>query len=224
MAEIKTQANDADVEAFLAAVPDEKRRADSLELLALMKRVTGADPVMWGTRHHRLRLAALPGQEQRGRVADRRLLSAQGGPHDLRRLQRLRPADPLFDSLGKHTVGQGLPLPEAPLRRGPRRARDPHPQAPGPPRRSPAPAPSTSRLRGWNSGSTRRGAPARTVALGSRDEQAARPHLNDGPASSRRVLESDLSLSYCALRRAVMVAVVLDDHAGVAIDAGPRGR
>ena len=49
MAELKTKPNDADVEAFLAAVPDAQRRSDSLVLLELFRTVTGELPKMWGT-------------------------------------------------------------------------------------------------------------------------------------------------------------------------------
>ncbi len=48
MAELKTKPNDADVEAFLAAVPDDQKRSDSLVLLDLFRTVTGAPPKMWG--------------------------------------------------------------------------------------------------------------------------------------------------------------------------------
>ncbi|GIJ80921.1 protein of unknown function (DU1801) [Micromonospora phaseoli] len=36
------------VEEFLAAVPNESRRADAQRLIALMREVTGEEPVMWG--------------------------------------------------------------------------------------------------------------------------------------------------------------------------------
>jgi hypothetical protein len=49
MTELKTQKNDASVEAFLNRIEDEKKRQDSYTILELMKEVTGADPVMWGT-------------------------------------------------------------------------------------------------------------------------------------------------------------------------------
>jgi hypothetical protein len=48
MAENKTQANEASVDAFLCAVEPERRRADGLTLDALFRRVTGWNPVMWG--------------------------------------------------------------------------------------------------------------------------------------------------------------------------------
>lgn len=49
MAELKTKPHDADVEAFLAAVPDAQKRSDSLVLLDLFRTVTGAPAKMWGT-------------------------------------------------------------------------------------------------------------------------------------------------------------------------------
>lgn len=46
---LKTQPTDADVEAFLAAIPDPARQADARALCALMADVTGETPVLWGT-------------------------------------------------------------------------------------------------------------------------------------------------------------------------------
>ena len=48
MAENKTKANDASVEEFLNAVPDERKRADSFRLVQIMREETGEEPVMWG--------------------------------------------------------------------------------------------------------------------------------------------------------------------------------
>ena len=48
MAELKTRPTVASVEAFLAGVEDESRLADCKTLVDLMRRVTGAEPVMWG--------------------------------------------------------------------------------------------------------------------------------------------------------------------------------
>ncbi|WKL57510.1 DUF1801 domain-containing protein [Asticcacaulis sp. ZE23SCel15] len=48
MAELKTQPTDADPSAFIAAVPDPKKRADCETLLTLFTEVTGEPPVMWG--------------------------------------------------------------------------------------------------------------------------------------------------------------------------------
>ena len=49
MSTLKTQQNDADVEGFLAAVENDRRREDSFTVLELMKRITGEKPRMWGT-------------------------------------------------------------------------------------------------------------------------------------------------------------------------------
>lgn len=48
MAELKTRPTAQDVETFLACVADERQRGDSRTLVGLMRRVTGAEPVMWG--------------------------------------------------------------------------------------------------------------------------------------------------------------------------------
>ena len=48
MAKLKTQANDASVEDFLATVSDENKRRDCNTLLQLMQRITAAEPTMWG--------------------------------------------------------------------------------------------------------------------------------------------------------------------------------
>lgn len=48
MGEPRTKPTAADPAAFLAAVPDERRRADAVALCVLMAEVTGAPPVMWG--------------------------------------------------------------------------------------------------------------------------------------------------------------------------------
>ena len=40
----KTHPTDADVTAFLDAVPDPRRRADALDALDLIREVTGAEP------------------------------------------------------------------------------------------------------------------------------------------------------------------------------------
>jgi hypothetical protein len=49
MADLKTKATGDDVEAFLASVVDESRRADARTVCALLTKVSKAPPVMWGT-------------------------------------------------------------------------------------------------------------------------------------------------------------------------------
>jgi hypothetical protein len=48
VAEQKTKPTAVSVDAFLAGIADESRRADCKTLVKIMKRVTGAKPVMWG--------------------------------------------------------------------------------------------------------------------------------------------------------------------------------
>jgi hypothetical protein len=49
MAELKTTKNAASVTEFLDGVADPKRRADAVTVCALIREVTGAEPVMWGS-------------------------------------------------------------------------------------------------------------------------------------------------------------------------------
>ncbi|PKO04356.1 MAG: hypothetical protein CVU41_17555 [Chloroflexi bacterium HGW-Chloroflexi-3] len=48
MAELKTKKNDGSIEGFLNNVEPEKKRADSVKILELMRKVTGLEPKMWG--------------------------------------------------------------------------------------------------------------------------------------------------------------------------------
>jgi hypothetical protein len=48
MAELKTKATEVKVADFIAAVPDPVRRADAETVCALMARLTGEAPRMWG--------------------------------------------------------------------------------------------------------------------------------------------------------------------------------
>ena len=107
MAEIKTQPTDADVEAFLATVADDRRRADSLEMLELMKRVTGAEPMMWGGA-----IVGFGSQHYQGKSSSgewpvigfsprKAALTIYGVYNDY------GPAEPLFADLGPHETGKG---------------------------------------------------------------------------------------------------------------------
>ncbi len=48
MSDMKTVPTDSDVEKFLAAIENDQRRKDSLEILEIMKDITGEKAVMWG--------------------------------------------------------------------------------------------------------------------------------------------------------------------------------
>ena len=49
MAELKTQPNDQNVEAFLDGILDEKKRRDCYMILEVMRQATQAEPKMWGS-------------------------------------------------------------------------------------------------------------------------------------------------------------------------------
>lgn len=49
MAENKTKPTDASVQAYLDAITDDARRQDCAAIVAMMERVTGKPPVMWGS-------------------------------------------------------------------------------------------------------------------------------------------------------------------------------
>jgi hypothetical protein len=48
MAELKTQKNQGSIEDFLSSVENDTRREDSLEILKLMREITGDEGSMWG--------------------------------------------------------------------------------------------------------------------------------------------------------------------------------
>ncbi len=48
MSDLKTKPTGADVEAFLAAIEDERKQADCREISSLMEDVTGEPAVLWG--------------------------------------------------------------------------------------------------------------------------------------------------------------------------------
>jgi len=49
MAELKTKQNDASVNNFLESIEDEQKRKDSFKIIDMMKKVTKAEPKMWGS-------------------------------------------------------------------------------------------------------------------------------------------------------------------------------
>lgn len=49
MVKLKTKLNNASIEKFLNSVKDEKKRADCFVIMEMMKKITKAEPKMWGT-------------------------------------------------------------------------------------------------------------------------------------------------------------------------------
>ena len=49
MAELKTRPTDADVDAFLDSVDNDRRRQDARTVCAMMQKITRREPVLWGS-------------------------------------------------------------------------------------------------------------------------------------------------------------------------------
>jgi hypothetical protein len=103
----KTQPHEGDVAAFLSSVEDERRRADAEEVLGLMRRVTGARPVMWGSAivgFGRQRYTTADGKEQEWFAVG---LSPRKGALTLYGLTYDASSADLLARLGPHTTGKG---------------------------------------------------------------------------------------------------------------------
>ncbi len=109
MAENVTRPTAADVDAFLDAVPDERRRAEGKALRDLMERVTGQPPVMWGpsmvgfgSEHYKYESGREGDQFVVGFSPRKAALTLYG----LYSAYDAEP-DPLMRELGPHTTGKG---------------------------------------------------------------------------------------------------------------------
>lgn len=107
MAANKTKAEATDPHAFIAALPDERRREDAAALAAIMEGATGQPPVMWGTSIvgfglHRYRY-------ENGREGDtvRIGFAPRAGQMALYGFGRLVREATRLAALGKHTTGKG---------------------------------------------------------------------------------------------------------------------
>ena len=107
MAAIKTKPTDADVTAFLDAVPDARRREEGHRVRALMERITGKPAVMWGPTM--VGFGSVPYTNTLGTndmfivgFSPRKTALTLYGVYD-----GYGEADPLFEKLGPHTTGKG---------------------------------------------------------------------------------------------------------------------
>ena len=107
MAETKTKPTDQSVTGFLQAIPDERKRNDAFALVDLMRKVTRAEPRMWGpsivgfgTRHYRY---------ASGREGDICVLgfSPRKDAISLYLAGGLEPHADLLEKLGKYRTGKG---------------------------------------------------------------------------------------------------------------------
>ena len=107
MAENKTKANDANVQDYFAAIPDETRRADCEALARLMSKVTGEKPKMWGTSI--VGCGSYHYQYESGREGDSCLVgfSSRKGDISLYLASGYPHQDELLAKLGRHKMGKG---------------------------------------------------------------------------------------------------------------------
>lgn len=106
MAENKTKPTDADVTAFLAGV-EQPRRGDAEAVIAIMRRATGAPPVMWGPSiigfgsYHYVHDSGRSGDAPRLGFSPRKAAMTfyLTSGHPMR--------DDMLKRLGKHKVGKG---------------------------------------------------------------------------------------------------------------------
>ena len=106
MAENKTQATDANVEGFLGAVDPAQRRADARAICALMARVTGEPPVMWGPSIVGFGSYTYRGASGRTGTMCRIGFSPRKAALTLYGVGVRRNTD-LVSAIGKHTTGKG---------------------------------------------------------------------------------------------------------------------
>lgn len=109
-ADLKTKPTEVSVAEFLAAVPDERRRAEAAEIDALHRRVTGCEPKLWGATivgygSYDYRYdSGREGTMCRGGFSPRKAamtIYLMGNY-----VNRQAEADDLFARLGKHTTGK----------------------------------------------------------------------------------------------------------------------
>lgn len=109
MSEIKTQATDADVSAFLEAATPQRRRDDGLALAEIFREVTRAEPVMWGPSmvgYGSYRYVS-PSDPKRQGQWPKTAFSPRKAQLSLYGLKDLPDGAELLPELGKYTEGAG---------------------------------------------------------------------------------------------------------------------
>ena len=106
MAELKTQKGDGDVDAFIGGIQDQRKREDSKALLALMEKVTGEKPALWGPSI--VGFGDLHYKYESGREGDwfRVGFSPRKQNLTLYVTDYIQEDDPLLAKLGKFTTGK----------------------------------------------------------------------------------------------------------------------
>ena len=107
MAENKTKATDASVQAFLEGVTDERKRTDCFTLVQVMEEVTGEPARMWGSAI--VGFGSYPYKYESGREGDNMLIgfSPRKDNFALYGLNVFEGYDEKLAELGKHKTGKG---------------------------------------------------------------------------------------------------------------------
>jgi hypothetical protein len=107
MAENKTKASQASVNAYLAAIGDKARRQDCQALAGLMGKATKCPPTMWGTSIDGF--GSYHYKYESGREGDMCLVgfSSRKGDISVYGLHAAHDAEQLLTKLGRHKAGKG---------------------------------------------------------------------------------------------------------------------
>ena len=107
MAELKTKQTDASVHAYLNAIEDPQRRDDCIAIAAIMRRVTGHEPKMWGSRI--VGFGSYHYKYASGREGDSCLVgfSSRKSEVSLYLMLGMKDRSKLLGQLGKHKAGKG---------------------------------------------------------------------------------------------------------------------
>lgn len=103
----KTQPSNSSVKAFVDALPDQTKRADAKELIAMMQRATGEKAKMWGPSI--VGFGSYHYVYESGREGDMPLVgfSPRKAATVLYNVRAFNDDQALLDRLGKHTTGKG---------------------------------------------------------------------------------------------------------------------
>ena len=105
MAENKTKPTKISVAGYIAALPDEAKRADAKMLVKMMQAATGEKPAMWGPSI--IGFGSVHYVYESGREGDMPLIGFSPRKPAIVIYGVARTSEALLDKLGKHTTGKG---------------------------------------------------------------------------------------------------------------------
>ena len=117
MSELKTKPTEVSAESHIAAITNEEQRSDAQTLVALMRRVTKQEPVMWGPSI--VGFGSYHCKYASGHEGDSALaaFAVRGRELVVYIAEDFEGRDVLLAKLGKHKIGKSMCLHHAPGRR-----------------------------------------------------------------------------------------------------------